>query len=252
MKNIFTQLTAKFLLAGAVCILLISSCRKTEFSNPIGPKKVPVSAESHIPTIPTLTVTLTHTITPTTSTVTTTGTTTVTSTGTNTETPTGTNTETPTKTCPSVNYPIWAGAGGNDTTKATKVGNVSYSNDGVNLYVTSTFSGPTCPTEIQVWAGSDLSTMPKSSGGVPFGQFPYQLNPASCGTHTFTIPLKSLFPAGTTNFCNKNLYVVLHAAMGADASIEGSTEQTAIGYGSQTFGGPRWGWIATYPICCPN
>ena len=260
MKNNFKTLSTKLFLAGTFCLLLIASCKKIDSGTPL--QKPPTSRGTLPP--PAVVYNATHTITPTG-----TNTETVIPTGVNTETltptastktviPTGTNTETETpptnaetQTCPGVTYPIYAGAGGNDTTKASNVGNVTYTNDGVNLYVTSTFPGSTCPTEIAVWAGADPSTMPHSSGGVPFGQFPYQLPNATCGSHTFTIPLSSLFPAGT-NLCGKNIYVVLHAAMGADANVEGSTEQTAIGYGSQTFGGPRWGWIATYPICCPH
>lgn len=226
MKQIFKTLSIKsrVVIAIAACLLVITSCSKTEFGNPVAKisfnKTKPHSKRVPAP-VPTPTVTVVG------------------------------NTELPV-TCTAAVYPIWAGAGRNDTTKATKVGSVSYSNDGINLYVTSTFSGPTCPTELQLWAGSNLASMPRSAGGVPFGQFPYKLSPAGCGTHTFTIPLSSLFPAGTTDFCNKNVYIVLHAAMGADPTVEGSTEQTAIAYGSQTFGGPRWGWIGTYPVCCPR
>lgn len=191
------------------------------------------------------------------------GTGTVTSTGTGTGTTgtgsgttgTGTTVTAGTESCPAANYPIYAGAGGNDTTKGTNVGTATYSNDGVNLYVTYNFPGPTCPKEIHLWAGSDLSKSPVSSRSSPFGQFPYKLSSATCGSHTFTIPLADLFPAGTANFCNQNIYIILHAAMGADASVEGDSEgggQTAIAYGSQTFGGSRWGWVGTYPVCCPQ
>jgi hypothetical protein len=257
MKNTFTLLTTKLFLTGAICIVLISSCKKVEVGVPL---VKPVQSRGVLPPpaviinqTNTVTPTGTHSVTPTETTTETPVTNTVTPTTlppvNNSETPPVNNSENPPSSCPAVTYPIWAGAGGNDTLKGTKVGSVSYTNDGVNLYVTSTFPGPTCPTEIAVWAGSDPSKMPKSNGGVPFGQFPYQLPNATCGTHTFTIPLSSLFPAGT-NLCSKNIYIVLHAAMGADTSVDGSTAQTAIGYGSQTFGGPRWGWIATYPVCC--
>lgn len=257
MKHNFKNLTTKLFLGAAVCLLLIPSCRKTDFGNPIARAAVskPRPASKRVPKVtPTPTPTVTTTPAGTTGVydpncecyVPTTSTGTTGTTGTNGSTSGGSTT------CAAVEYPIWAGAGGNDTLKGTKVGKISYSNDGVNLYVTSSFSGPTCPKELHLWAGSDLASMPRSRGGVPFGQFPYKLSPASCATHTFTIPLSSLFPAGTTDFCNKNIYIVLHAAMGADATVEGSSGQTAIAYGSQTFGGPRWGWIGTYPVCCPQ
>ncbi len=271
MKNIFTHLTAKLFLLGAVCALSISSCKKVDLGVPLvkptnSRGKLPPPAVIYNTTLTvTPTGTSTETTTPTgntgvydpncecyvpvdggTPSGTTTGTTTPTGTNTETETPPTDNTEA--GSCPSVDYPIYAGAGGNDISHATNVGTVTYSNDGVNLYVTATYPGPTCPTEIQVWAGTDIAAMPNSSGGVPFGQFPYQLANPGCGTHTITIPLSSL----GSNLCGTNVYVVIHAAMGPDANDETSTEQTAIGFGSQTFGGPRWGWIATYPICCPQ
>lgn len=269
MKNIFTNLTTKLFLVGIVSALSISSCKKVEMGVPLvkptnSRGKLPPPAVVYNSTL-TVTPTGTPTVTPT---VPPTGTGvydpncecyvpaggsgTPSGTPTETVTPTDTNTETPptneteTGSCPSVDYPIYAGAGGNDVSNGTNVGTVTYSNDGVNLYVTATYPGPTCPTEIQVWAGTDVASMPNSSGGVPFGQFPYQLANPGCGTHTFTIPLSSL----GTNLCGTDVFVVIHAAMGADASVEGSSGQTAIGYGSQTFGGSRWGWIATYPICC--
>ena len=254
MKYILKSLATKVFFAIAIISLLISSCKKVELGTPF---QIPVGAAKKNPVplvIPTLTVTTsgTHTVTTAeiTPTVTTTGTPTVTT----------NNSEAPSRTpsegsayCPASQYPIWAGAGQNDTTKGTKVGTVSYSNDNVNLYVTTSFSGPTCPTEINLWAGTSALTV-NGNGGLPFGKFPYKLNPAACGSHTFTIPLSSLFPPGTSNatFCHSKIYIVLHAAMGASGA-EGSTGgQTAIGYGSQTFGGARWGWIATYTICCPS
>lgn len=265
----FTNLTTKLFLVGVVCALSISSCKKVDLGVPL---VKPTNSRGTLPP-PAVVYNSTLTVTPTgTTTLTTTGTGeydpncecypaatgTVTPTGTPTETvtPTDTNTETETPptnetetgSCPSVDYPIYAGAGGNNVSNGTNVGTVTYTNDGTNLYVTSTFSGPTCPTEIQVWAGTDVASLPSTSGGVAFGLFPYKLDNAGCGTHTFTIPLSSL----GSNLCGTDIYVVLHAAMGADASVEGSEGQTAIGYGSQTFGDSRWGWIATYPVCCPQ
>lgn len=146
--------------------------------------------------------------------------------------------------CDPVTYPFWAGAGKNDTTKGTNVGSVTYSNDSVNLYVTVYFPGPSCPKEVHLWAGSDLANLPSTKGGVSFGKFPYRWDPASCGMHTFTIPLSSLFPSGTTDFCNKDLYVSVHAAM--------DNGETAIGYGQKPYGGSRWGWVATYTVCCTD
>lgn len=271
MKNIFTNISTKLFLLGMVCALSISSCKKVDLGVPLvkptnSRGKLPPPAvvyNSTLTVTPTGTTTLTTTGTGvydpncecypgTTTTTTTTGTTDTTGTGTTeTGTPPNNTTEAGSASCPSVDYPIYAGAGGNDTTNATNVGTVSYSNDGVNLYVTTTFSGPTCPTELHLWVGADVSAMPNSSGGVPFGQFPYQLSNATCTSHTFTIPLSDIFPGGV-DACGQNIYVALHAAMGADPNVEGSEEQTAVGYGSQTFGGPRWGWIATYPVCCPQ
>lgn len=263
MRNIVTKnLATKLFLAGIVCVLSFSSCKKVELGVPLAK---PTNSRGKLPP-PAVVYNSTLTVTPT-------GTTTLTTTGTGVYDPncecypggtvvTGTSTVTPTEetdpptnnagteACPSVDYPIYAGAGGNDITKGTNVGTATYSNDGVNLYVTYNYPGPTCPTEIHLWAGSDLATSPLSGRSSPFGQFPYKVSSATCGSNTFTIPLTDLFPAGTTDFCNQNIYIVLHAAMGADANVEGSEGQTAIAYGSQTFGGSRWGWIATYPVCC--
>lgn len=262
MNNIFTNLTTKLFLLGVVCAFSISSCKKVDLGVPL---VKPTNSRGQLPP-PAVVYNSTLTVTPTgtnTETVTPTetptgafdpycetcypsGTSTVTPTETTNETETPPTNETETGSCPSVDYPIYAGAGGNNVSNGTNVGTVTYSNDGVNLYVTATYPGPTCPTEIHVWAGTDVASLPSSSGGVAFGQFPYKLENPGCGTHTFTIPLSSL----GTNLCGTDIYVVLHAAMGADANVEGSEGQTAIGYGSQTFGDSRWGWIATYPICC--
>jgi hypothetical protein len=240
MKNILKSLATKTFFAIAISILLISSCKKVEMGTPF---TRPVSTVKKNP-VPLVISTGTNTI------VTTATTHTVITSETPTELSSGTDNY-----CPSVKYPIWAGAGQNDTTKGIKVGTVSYSNDSVNLYVTTTFPGPTCPTEIHLWAGINHLAV-SGNGGLPFGKFPYKLSSAACGSHTFSIPLSSLFPVGTLkqSFCHSNIYIVLHAAMGGSVGTEGniSSGQTAIGYGSQSFGGSRWGWIATYNICCPN
>lgn len=156
-------------------------------------------------------------------------------------------TEETSSTCPSVEYPIYAGAGGNDVSKGTNVGSVTYTNDGTNLYVTANYPGPTCPEEIHLWAGSDPSAV--NDGSVAFGQFPYKLDNPGCGTHTFTIPLTDIYPSGDA--CGNDIYIILHAAMGAEEGAEdGEGGQTAIAHGEQEFAGSRWGWIATYPVCC--
>lgn len=234
------QIASQLFLAGAVLLLLVSSCKKVDLGiDPIElDKKNPIArgaVGAHNPNVPegygagegeeTEEV------------------------GTEgEEETTGIEGESEGATCDAVDYPIYAGAGGNDISKGTNVGTVSYSNDGVNLYVTTTFPGPTCPEELHLYAGSEAPAV--GNGGLPFGQFPYKLDNASCGVHTFTVPLSDVFP-GETDFCDKDISIVLHAAMGGVQTEDGTTDgETAIGYGDDTFGGSRWGWVATYSVCC--
>lgn len=249
------------LFIGVLGLLIFSSCKKTELVNPVAVENVskkpnkpspppldrfelPETGDSTITETPGETFTETPGELP--------GETFTETPGeTPSGTPTETNTEYPTETeggqasCPKDEYPIYAGAGGNDVNKGTNVGKVTYSNDGTNLYVTATFDGATCPSEIHLWAGTDLSAV-TGSGGVAFGSFPYKEDNATCGTYTYTIPLQSI-GAG----CNQTVYIILHAAMNGTQTEEGTTDgETAIAYGDQTLGGARWGWAADYTICC--
>ena len=224
MKKTIKTLTTKALLAGSVCLLLVSSCKKAEFAGPKGPHHRAADTTLH----DTITITTPHDTIKITISV-----------------PVDTTKHAPKPkqdtTCSGVTYDIWDNAAGNDTTKGTKVGSVHYSNDTANLYVTYTFTGATCPTEVNLWVGNFFSMVPSTIKGVDYTQFPYKLSSPSCSTYTFTVPLASPLN-GSKNVCGQDVKIVLHAKM--------NSGDDAVAYGDQSFNGKTWGWATNYTVCC--
>lgn len=105
---------------------------------------------------------------------------------------------------------LFAGAGKNDTTKGSNVGNVTITNDENNLFVTYniTASGWTL-TEFHVYAGIN-----NQSTSAP-GQFPYsgELG-AGVTSYTLTIPLASI---GVN--CADNIKVATHAVVKKESTF---------------------------------
>ncbi len=229
MKKTIKTLTTKALLAGSVCLLLVSSCKKIEFTGPKGPHHHAHSDTTRHDTIKiilphdTIIISTTHTV----------------------DTTKQNPKPKPAKdtVCDGVTYDIWDNATAGDTTKGTKVGTVHYSNDTANLYVKYTFTSfaVNCPAEINLWVGNSFSSVPSTIKGVDYTQFPYKLSYPNCGTYTFTVPLASPLK-GTKDVCGKDLKIVFHALM--------SNSDDAVAYGNQSFRGQTWGWSSNYTVCC--
>jgi hypothetical protein len=123
-------------------------------------------------------------------------------------------------------------------------GSVSITNDGDSLLVTITADAPWLLSEAHVYAGFGPAPTNRRGIVVP-GQFPYKaaFSPAT-SSYSLAIALSDL-----DGSCGETLTVVTHAVV---VKLNGGTvveEQTAFGDGTP-FSDPRWGFSASYEICC--
>lgn len=130
------------------------------------------------------------------------------------------------------------------------VGTVTVNNDATTLFVTYTLTYPDAVFgTLHLWAGTDLTNLPKTGQGSPIpGQFPYHFDASGLTTHTFQIPLNDLGIVDVTNSCLLPLYVVTHAEVELPDDDEDG-HQTAFG-GPIPGGGPRWWFYGKYCLGC--
>ena len=133
--------------------------------------------------------------------------------------------------CEAVSYDIYGG-------QSILAGNITVSNDGVNLYITYNTSGCWTLAETHLYVGS-LADLPTNRANVPIpGQFPYSGTHSNINTYTYTIPLAGL----------PECYII--AAHSALACVgEGGEviqEETGWSFGTPFPNTKRWGWYSEY------
>jgi hypothetical protein len=152
-----------------------------------------------------------------------------------------------------VTWTLWAG-------QTIAAGTVTVENDSTNLYVTYTltYPGATFGT-LHMWAGNDLTNLPKNSQGVPVnGQFPYKTTSDPTYVpggveYTFTVTLDSLGIVDVAAACPLTLYVVTHAEVNIDTDDDGVADRHETAYGGDQNGNPdrgRWWYYGAYCLTC--
>ena len=108
--------------------------------------------------------------------------------------------------CPPFVADLWAGAGQNDTTKGTKVGTVTVTNDGENIYVTYEITESECYlTEVHAYVGKNPLTT-AAPGQFPFKK-EFEESEGYPTEYTFEISISEELDAG----CEDMLFVAAHA-----------------------------------------
>ena len=128
----------------------------------------------------------------------------------------------------------------------TDTGSVSVTNDADDLLISVDADAPYLLAEVHIYAGTD--PVPTNNGGNPApGQFPYTIEfPEPVPSYDLAIALDELGVG-----CDDDLNVAVHATV-VSFDREGNEifEETAWGFGDETFEGSRWGWHFDYGICC--
>lgn len=137
------------------------------------------------------------------------------------------------------------------------VGSITVKNDTNYLYVSYDIDTVMHPNAsfgtLHVWVGNDLLLLPRSgqnNDGAPVnGHFPYHADASGQTHYTFSIPLAELGIVDISQACPVVLYVVPHAEVTMDDTVENGEHETAYG-GDLAGDGNRWWFYGEYSICC--
>jgi hypothetical protein len=128
----------------------------------------------------------------------------------------------------------------------TDTGSVSVTNDADEIMIAVDATNPYLLAEVHIYVGTD--PVPTNNGGAPApGQFPYTVEfPEPTASYDLAIALEDLGVG-----CDDQLNIAVHATVVSfDRDGNEVFEETAWGFGDETFDGSRWGWSFDYGICC--
>lgn len=124
--------------------------------------------------------------------------------------------------------------------KNAEVGEVIYSVDDTNVYITYVADAGYAFTETHLWVGTDLANLPTAGNNAPKnGHFPYgETFGTPQTTWSQTIPLIDLGLASGDDLTD--LYIVAHAVVGELKN--GSVKKTETGYAGEEEGDSKRWW----------